>query len=99
MVAFSASHPDLTSTTATLVVDAEDFDREVQLVVDGDNAVFVGFTEAEVDATNEGFRVPMRQSSSSTFPAPLRFVLPADEQLWARAASGGTLYVLVTKVS
>ena len=83
------------TTTSTLVVAAVDFSREVivasAIAPAGLDNVRVGFTAAD--------DVQIAPSNIALGSERLRFVLPADEELYARVTSGtSSLQLIVTEI-
>lgn len=91
MAAFSTASLSLT-TTATKVVEAAEFDREV-IVTD------FSASSGQLDAVRIGFtsssEVHLRASAGGD--ERLRFVLPCGVELWSRVNSGtGAIHLIVT---
>lgn len=85
MAAFVSAEVPLAASTATKLVDAQEFDRRV--LVYGD-AVRVAFTEG---TASSGARL-----SGSALPGGVFFVLAAHEELWAYNSSTGVVGYLTS---
>lgn len=86
------------SSADVLIVESADLDRSVVVLRQTTSGVLFAFTEVMLDS---GDGVALRDHAEIINSGPVgafQFVLPADEELWARGPSSSTVHVLVTKV-
>ena len=88
MAAFVSGEVTLSAATATKIVDAEDFDRDVLLYGD---AVRVAFTSASVSTG--------AHLSGTSLPVGAMVRLPADAELWAYHNGGTQVGYFVTNTA
>lgn len=91
MAAFISGDTTISASTATKIVDAEDFDRRV-ILYDGTGGTRVAFTSA---AVSTGARITSLGLSGQGSLAA-EFVIPADEELWVYNTAAAAVQYLVT---
>lgn len=91
MAAFTSGEQSVSASTATKIVDAEDFDRRV-ILYDASGGTRVAFTSA---AAPNGAKVALLSLSGQGGLA-CQFALPADEELWVYNSSAAAVHYLVS---